>query len=148
MAPAAAPIYRYHRSTDQAGPVARRKVIVVGAGPGGLTLALDLARPGMRTGVIDDDGTVSGGSRAICWAKRTLEIWDRLGCAAPMMEKGVTWSTGKVFFGAEQVFGFDLLPETGHRFPAFINLQQYHVEQILVAHAERQLEIELRWKNK
>jgi 3-(3-hydroxy-phenyl)propionate hydroxylase len=142
------PTYRYHRSTDQAGGVARRKVIVIGAGPVGLTVAIDLARHGVRTVVIDDGDTVSAGSRAICWAKRTLEIWDRLGCAAPMMEKGITWHTGKVFFGAEPVFGFDLLPETGHGFPAFINLQQYHVEQILVAHAERQLEIELRWKNK
>ncbi len=144
----AAPTFRYHRSTDQAGGVARHKVVVIGAGPVGLTAAIDLARHGVRTVVIDDDDTVSVGSRAICWAKRTLEIWDRLGCAAPMMEKGVTWHTGKVFFGKEQVYGFDLLPETGHCFPAFINLQQYHVEEILVAHAERQLEIELRWKNK
>jgi 3-(3-hydroxy-phenyl)propionate hydroxylase len=75
---------------------------------------------------------VSFGSRAICFAKRPLEILDRLGCGDPMVDKGVVWNLGKVYFDERQVFSFNLLPESGHKRPAFINLQQYHFEKFLV----------------
>ena len=52
--------------------------------------------------------------------------------AEPMVDKGVVWRVGKVFLGDSQVYEFDLLPEGGHKLPAFINLQQYYVEQYLV----------------
>ena len=66
-----------------------------------------------------------------------------------MIAKGVTWKVGRLFFGDSEVYNFDLLPQAGHQMPAFINLQQYYVEQYLV---DRCLEfpdlIEIRWKNK
>ena len=127
---------------------ARHPVVVIGAGPVGLSLAIDLATRGRNVVVLDDDDTVSVGSRGLCYAKRTLEIWDRLGCAAPMVEKGVTWQVGKVFFGERQVYAFDLLPEGGHRFPAFINLQQYHLENFLVERARATAGVDLRFRNK
>ncbi|HEX6980731.1 MAG TPA: FAD-dependent oxidoreductase [Alphaproteobacteria bacterium] len=143
------PTYEYRPCADQrAAKPARHKVVVIGAGPVGLTAAIDLARKGIPVVLLDEDNTVSIGSRAICHAKRTLEIWDRLGCVAPMMEKGITWQTGKVFFRDRQVYAFDLLPEGGHRFPAFINLQQYYVEQYLVETAQALPQIDLRWKNR
>src|SRR5262249_785393 len=95
-----------------------------------------------------EDNTVSVGSRAICWSKRTLEILDRLGCGDRLVEKGVSWSVGRVFFRGEQLFQFDLLPESGHRRPAFINLQQYYVEQFLVERIAVLPDAELRWRNK
>ncbi|MFT2526242.1 oxygenase, partial [Escherichia coli] len=61
-----------------------------------------------------------------------LEIWDRLGVAQRMVDKGVGWQLGKVFFEDRQVYQFDLLPEAGHRMPAMINLQQYYLEEYLV----------------
>ncbi|MBM3548561.1 MAG: FAD-dependent oxidoreductase, partial [Alphaproteobacteria bacterium] len=74
-----------------------RRVVVVGAGPVGLTLAIDLKLRGIDVTLLDEDDTVSTGSRAICWAKRSLEIFDRLGIARPIVERGITWNTGKVF---------------------------------------------------
>ena len=121
---------------------------IVGAGPVGLALAIDLAQRGIAVLLLDDDNTVSVGSRAICWSKRTLEIFDRLGIGDAAVAKGVRWNTGRVFFGDTEVFAFDLAPEPGHRWPAFINLQQYHVEQMLVERAVALPACHLRWKHR
>lgn len=147
------PLYPYARSSDQdaAAPV-RHPVIVVGAGPIGLGAAIDLALHDVPVVVLDDNDKVSWGSRAVCYAKRPLEILDRLGCGEPMVEKGVEWNLGKVFFDERKVYDFNLLPEGGHRRPAFINLQQYHFEKYMVDRV-RELQaagkrIELRGGNK
>jgi len=123
-------------------------VVVVGAGPIGLATAIDLARQGVPVVLVDDDCTLSSGSRAICFAKRTLDIFDRLGCGERMVEKGVRWNLGKVFLRDEQVYAFDLLPEEGHHRPAFINLQQYYLEGYLLERAHELPNVEVRWKNK
>lgn len=147
------PLYAYTRSPDQDAPKPmRHKVVVVGAGPVGLGVAIDLAQHGVEVVVVDDNDKVSWGSRAVCYAKRPLEILDRLGCAKPMVEKGVEWNLGKVFFDDRKVYEFNLLPEDGHQFPAMINLQQYYFEEYMVNRV-RELQaqgapIELRGNNK
>lgn len=147
------PMYPYARHEDQdAGAPARRKVVVIGAGPVGLAAAIELAQEGIEVVVLDENDKVSFGSRAICFAKRPLEILDRLGCGQPMVDKGVLWNKGKVFFDDRQVYDFDLLPEEGHKRPAFINLQQYYFEEYLVDRV-RELQaqgapIEIRGRNK
>ncbi|NRF65678.1 FAD-dependent oxidoreductase [Aquincola sp. S2] len=141
--------FAYRRSADQdAAAPKRHPVIVVGAGPVGLSLAIDLAQRGQRVVLLDNDDRLSTGSRAICFAKRTLEIFDRLGVGERMVDKGVSWNLGRVFFHEQQVYEFDLLPEHGHERPAFINLQQYYVEGYLAERAAELPLIELRWKNK
>ncbi len=129
------PVYAYQRPPELDAPGSRRPVVVVGAGPVGLAAAIDLAQRGIPVVVLDDDRTVSVGSRAICYAKRTLEILDRLGCGQRIVDKGIGWNVGKVFFRDELVYRFDLLPEPGHRRPAFVNLQQYWFEEYLVDRA-------------
>ncbi|MCA3310334.1 MAG: FAD-dependent oxidoreductase [Roseomonas sp.] len=138
--------YRPHADQARATP-AEYPVVIVGAGPVGLTLAIDLKLRGVECVLIDDQDRIGEGSRAICFAKRTLEIWDRLGCAAPMLEKGVRWNIGKVFQGEDLLYQFDLLPEPGHKLPAFINLQQYYAEKFLVNRAQT-LGVDLRWLNR
>jgi 3-(3-hydroxy-phenyl)propionate hydroxylase len=126
---------------------ARHPVVVVGAGPVGLTLAIDLAQRGHKVLLLDNDHRLSSGSRAICFAKRTLEIWDRLGVGDACVDKGVSWSVGRVFLGEQQVYQFDMLPESGHERPAFVNLQQYYVEAYLLQRATELPNIQIRWKN-
>lgn len=141
--------FAFKRSPDQDLSIpARRSVVVVGAGPVGLSLAIDLAQRGVPVALLDDDFRLSAGSRAICFAKRTLEIFDRLGCGDQMVGKGVSWNLGRVFFGDEQIYQFDLLPEEGHERPAFINLQQYYVEGFLSERAAQLPLVDLRWRNK
>jgi 3-(3-hydroxy-phenyl)propionate hydroxylase len=141
--------FDYERSADQsAAHPAHHPVIVAGAGPVGLAAAIDLAQRGVPVVLLDDDSTLSTGSRAICFAKRTLEIFDRLGCGDRMVEKGVSWNVGKVFFHDELIYSFNLLPEAGHHRPAFINLQQYYVEGFLLDRAKQLQNLDIRWKNR
>lgn len=122
-------------------------VLIVGGGPVGLSAAIDFRLRGVPVVVVEEDETVGTGSRAICWSKRTLEIFDRLGVAEPLVAKGVTWNRGKVFFRDRMVYAFDLLPEGGHRFPAFVNLQQDQAERMLVARA-LEVGVDLRWRHR
>ena len=142
--------YPYRKPPElHSGANARRPVVIAGAGPIGLAAAIDLAQQGVASVVLDDNDVVSVGSRAICWAKRTLEIFDRLGVGERMVAKGVTWKVGRVFHRDRELYRFDLLPEGGHKMPAFINLQQYYVEEYLIDRTREFPEfIELRWKNR
>ncbi len=137
--------YRTPPGLTEAEP--RHDVIIVGAGPIGLALALDLASYGVECVVLDDNDVVSVGSRAICWSKRSLEILDRLGIGETCAEKGVTWKIGRTYHRDTELFNFDLLPEEGHKMPAFVNLQQYYVEQYLAEAAIAHDLIDVRFKN-
>jgi 3-(3-hydroxy-phenyl)propionate hydroxylase len=141
--------YRRHADQDRTGgDISRYPVVVIGAGPVGLSLAIDLAQRGQGVVLLDDADRIGEGSRAICFSKRSLEFWDRLGVGQRMVDKGVVWSVGRIFHGASQLYQFDLLPEQGHKRPAFINLQQFHAEAYLVDRVHELAAIDLRWRNK
>src|ERR1700704_4717654 len=141
--------YRRHPDQDRAAAnVAEHPVIVVGAGPVGLSLAIDLAQRGQSVVQLDDADRIGEGSRAICFSKRSLEYWDRLGGGSRMVGKGVGGGVGKIFHGARPLYQFNLLPEQGHKRPAFINLQQFYAEAYLVDRVQELAAIDLRWRNK
>ena len=142
------PRFEYKPPSDlKSDPPQRRPLVIVGAGPVGLAAAIDARLQGLPVVVFDEDDTVSFGSRAVCYAKRALEILDRLGVGDPLCDKGVSWNVGRTFFRDEEVYRFDLLPEPGHKRPGMINLQQYHLEEALIARA-RELGADLRFKHK
>ena len=144
------PRYAYRRAPelDRPGHVPRHPVVVVGAGPVGLAAAIDLAQQGLPVLLLDDDDTVSVGSRGLCYAKRALEILDRLGCGDAVAGKGVTWNIGRTYFGNDEVFRFNLQPEPDHHRPGMVNLQQYYLEEFLLRRAAELPGIDLRWKSK
>src|SRR5882757_6546055 len=89
--------YRRHPDQDRPGAAAtEHPVVVVGAGPVGLSLAIDLAQREQAVVLLDDADRIGEGSRAICFSKRSLEYWDRLGVAKRMVDKGVVWSVGRI----------------------------------------------------
>ena len=143
------PRYQVRRAPELGAAAVRRvPLVIVGAGPVGLSAAIDAALRGLPVVLLDEDNTVSIGSRGVCYAKRTLEIFDRLGLGDRVVAKGVTWNVGRTFHRDREVFSFNLLPEAGHHRPGMVNLQQYHLEQYLVERAMALPAIDLRWQHK
>lgn len=129
--------------------VRKYQVAIIGAGPAGLTAAIDLANRGISSVIFSKEKSVSVGSRALCFSKKSLEVVNRIAPKAveKMLAKGVTWNLGKVFYQEDEVYKFNLLPEDGHKIPAFINLQQYYFEEYLVDEIANQPLIDLRWQS-
>ncbi|WP_303318284.1 FAD-dependent monooxygenase [Flavivirga abyssicola] len=145
------PIYPLKKVSDMnSNTPTKHQVAIIGAGPVGLTTALDLANRGISSVVFSKENSVSIGSRALCFSKKCLEIVHRINpdAVSRMINKGITWNLGKVFYKNEEVYKFNLLPEEGHKIPAFINLQQYYFEEYLADEAHKNPLIDLRWQSK
>lgn len=142
------PTFPYRAPADlMAGAPRRRPLVVIGAGPVGLAAAIDARLHGLDVLLFDEEDSVSFGSRAVCYAKRALEILDRLGVGDTVVDKGVSWNVGRTFLQEDEVYRFNLVPDAGHKRPGMINLQQYHLEEALVKRAT-ELGADLRWKYK
>ncbi|MFA4968427.1 MAG: FAD-dependent oxidoreductase [Sulfuritalea sp.] len=143
------PKFEYRTPPEIAsGKTLKVPVVVVGAGPVGLGAALDLEQQGVPVLLLDEDDTVSIGSRGVCYAKRALEILDRYGVGDAVCSKGVSWNVGRTFFREQEVYNFNLVPEPDHHRPGMVNLQQYYLEEYLATRAASRPDIDLRWKNK
>ncbi|SEB87157.1 3-(3-hydroxy-phenyl)propionate hydroxylase [Rhizobiales bacterium GAS188] len=132
------------------GTLERARLVIVGGGLTGLTLAADLATRGISAVILDDDNTVGvrgASSRGMVYAQKTLEVMDRLGIAERMIAKGVTWSVGRTLSGEDVVYSFNRAQENRSKQPAFVNLQQFYLEWFLVDRL-RELGAEIRWLNK
>lgn len=144
----AMPVWRHigAKAAPVQAAVEQVPVVVAGAGPVGLAMALDLARRGHPVLVISKLDFIAGGSKAICFSKRSLDILERLGVGQELLAKGVTWNVGKVFWGdrPEPIYQFDMQPVKDQQYPGFINLQQYYVEEALLQALEKLPNVELR----
>lgn len=129
-----------------AGP--SHPVVIVGAGPVGLTLALTLARAGVRSVVLENDDRVCGGSRALGLSRRTLEIWDALAVAEPVTRLGKKWTGGRSFFAGQTILQFDMPDDPALRHRPMLNLQQCYSEHFLVARASASSLVDLRWQSR
>ncbi|QQC65769.1 FAD-dependent oxidoreductase [Paraburkholderia ginsengisoli] len=133
---------------DGRDPVTR-PVAIVGGGPVGMTLALALARQGVRSVLIEADDSVCTGSRAICISRRSLEIFKRLGVVDGFLQKGLPWTGGRSFYRDAEVFRFAMHQDDEQSLPPMINIAQYQIEQFLLDEVERHADlIEVRWQTR
>jgi 3-(3-hydroxy-phenyl)propionate hydroxylase len=127
----------------------RRPVAIVGGGPVGMTLALALARQGVRSVLIEADDSVCTGSRAICISRRSLEILKRLGAVRGFLQKGLPWTGGRSFYRDTEVFHFSMHQDEEQSLPPMINIAQYQIEQFLLEELERHADlIDIRWQTR
>ncbi|MBD5633892.1 MAG: FAD-dependent monooxygenase, partial [Candidatus Eremiobacteraeota bacterium] len=141
------PKLAFRRPPELDGRTEPARVVVLGAGPVGLTLALALAGRGIRSVVIEPRSSVGYGSRAICLSRRSLEIWDRLGVVAPIVAQALPWTSGRSYWGDREILEFHMPHDDDQKFPPMVNLQQCFVEQYLIDAAAAAPEIDLRWRS-
>lgn len=123
-------------------------ILIVGAGPTGLSAALALARWNVPSVVIDEDPTIATeGSRSICVQAHTLGIFERLGCRA-VADEGVSWNVGRTYYRDRELLQVRLSDVGAEEFPRFVNIPQWRVEQILLAAAEASPLVQLAWRHR
>ncbi len=127
----------------------RHPVVVVGAGPVGLCVALGLATHGVPSVLLEARDAVCAGSRAICISRRSLEIAERLGALEGFLKVGLPWTGGRSFYRDQQVLHFSMPQDQNQKLPPMVNLAQYHIEQILLDRArEHGGLIDIRWQTR
>lgn len=95
---------------------ARQKVVIVGAGPAGMVVALELARHGVPSVVLSAELQLSQGSRAICFTRRSMEILQQVGVADRMTEGGLPWRFGNSYYRGQRVFRMEAPHDADDRF--------------------------------
>ncbi|MFF3747910.1 FAD-dependent monooxygenase [Streptomyces kronopolitis] len=105
-------------------------VLVVGAGPVGLTMAVELRRHGVDCRIVDRLAVPEPYAKAIGVQPRTLEVWDAMGMVRGVLDNAVPHLAQLVFIDgkpAPQV-GLALPPEIPY---PFATLPQYATERLL-----------------
>src|SRR3954469_16528056 len=120
---------RHVPELDGAG--VQHPVVIVGAGPIGMTAALVLARYGVRSVLIDRKDTFNDGSRAICIARPSMQILERAGAVAPFVKKALGWGFGRSYYRGREIFRLEMPHPPGEKYLPMYNLQQQYIEQFL-----------------
>ena len=119
-------------------------VLVVGAGPVGLTMAAELTRFGVAVRIVDKTAGRTDKSKALVLWSRTLELIDRMGCGASFIQAGVKVRAANIIAGGSRIAHIDLdTLETPH--PYALALPQSDTERLMEQHLKsRGVEVERR----
>jgi 3-(3-hydroxy-phenyl)propionate hydroxylase len=141
------PRFAARRVPELDGATARHPVLIVGAGPIGMTAALVLARYGIRSVLIDRKATFNDGSRAICIARPSMHILERIGAVGPFVEKALGWRFGRSYYRGEQIFRLEMPQPRGEKYLPMYNLQQQYIEKFLHDAVATSDLIDMRWQS-
>jgi 3-(3-hydroxy-phenyl)propionate hydroxylase len=141
------PIFAARHVPELDGVVATHPVVIVGAGPIGMTAALVLAHYGVRSVLLDRKDTFNDGSRAICIARPSMHILERIGAVAPFVEKALGWRFGRSYYRGEPIFRLEMPHPPGEKYLPMYNLQQQYIERFLHDTVAASDLIDMRWQS-
>jgi 3-(3-hydroxy-phenyl)propionate hydroxylase len=142
------PHFPFEKPAEMTGCGVSHKVVIVGAGPVGMTAAIELARRGIASVILDKKNTLNDGSRAICISRNSLEILQQLGIAARFEEKALGWTHGRCYYRDKMIYRFEMPHSDHERYLPMYNLQQQYIEQFLVERiADFPGLIDMRWQS-
>jgi 3-(3-hydroxy-phenyl)propionate hydroxylase len=141
------PIFPAERARELDGAAVRHPVVIVGAGPIGMTAALALARHDVRSVLIDRKNTVNDGSRAICIARPSMHILERIGAVSPFLKKALGWRFGRSYYRGEQIFRLEMPHPQSEKYLPMYNLQQQYIEKYLHDTVAACDLIDMRWQS-
>jgi 2-polyprenyl-6-methoxyphenol hydroxylase-like FAD-dependent oxidoreductase len=111
-------------------------VLVVGAGPVGLTMATELVRHGLRVRIVDRLATPPQYAKAVGIQPRTLEMWERSGLLPDVLDEASPMRGQLVYVDGTQVARMDLQLPGDVPF-GFMAMPQYVTERLLAAQLTR-----------
>lgn len=112
------------------------QVLVVGAGPVGLTMAAELARYGVCVRIVDKAAQRTDKSKALVLWSRTLELLDRAGCTPTLVAAGMRVTAANIMAGHERIARVDLTGiHSSYNFA--LMLPQSQTERLLEEHLGR-----------
>ena len=109
------------------------EVLIVGAGPVGLTMAAELARYGVPVRIVDRSPQPSRTSKALVIWSRTLELMDRMGCTAAFLAAGLK-ARGATIRDGVKVLGRNDFDHVSSPYPFPLMIPQSETERLLTAH--------------
>jgi 2-polyprenyl-6-methoxyphenol hydroxylase-like FAD-dependent oxidoreductase len=113
-------------------------ILIVGAGPTGLTLAHELLRRGVKPRLIEKTPSTSPNTKALGVMARTLELLAPAGITTEMLAQGVRVPTFSMWSSGRQLARLDFAKGTDSAYPFILMLPQHTTEAILTDHVVRQ----------
>ncbi|MGQ7848427.1 FAD-dependent oxidoreductase [Granulosicoccus sp. 3-233] len=107
-----------------------QRVLVVGAGPAGLTVALELARQGLKPDIIEKNPVGSTFSRAVGLLPSSMQIFEASGVAETIRREAIVFEAAVFHVDAKQTARVSLLAESGQK-SMLLGLAQDRTEAIL-----------------
>ena len=106
-------------------------LLIVGAGPVGLTMACELARHGVRCRIIDKAPQRSETSKALAIFPRTLEVFETMGVIEPVLNAGLRLRGIRIHNQREQIAGVEM-SAIQSPYPFVLSLPQSETERMLI----------------
>lgn len=142
------PVFPFVRPPEMEGNRKVHDVVIAGGGPVGMVTALELARFGVQSVIIEAADTLAEGSRAICFSRRSLEILDGVGAADAVMAKALPWTRGTSYYRNRPVYRLEMPHTADEKYYPMVNLQQCWLEQFILDRVMAEPLIEMRWQSR